>query len=80
MVSPCPIPSFVWELQAEGVSELQQQVAGVVERLREAEEEKLQAAAAAVKPVFQQGQEAVGAVLCRLLPFCLRWCYGVKGE
>ena len=81
MASPCPIPSFVWELQAKGVSELQQQVVGVVERLREAEEEqKLQAAAAAVKPVFQQDQEAVGVVLCRSLPFCLGWCYGVKGE
>ena len=81
MASPCPISSFVWELQARGVSELQQQVAGVAERLLEAEEEqKLQAAGVVVKSVFQQDQGAVGVVLCHSLPFCLRWCYGVKGE
>ena len=80
MASLCSIPSFVWELQARGVSELQQQVAGVVERLREAEEEqKLQAAAVVVKQVFQQDQEAVGVVLCRSLPFCLGWCYTLEG-
>jgi len=71
---------FCLGVQARGVSELQQQVAGVVERLREAERrtKAFRRRRPAVKPVFQQDQEAVGVVLCRSLPFCLRRCYGLE--